>query len=299
MTIKVLMIDDEQTNFDSLKNYAAEVHQIQLLYKKSLEEGLIYLRGNKEVLGVILDGRGHLKKGQDKGEESDAFVHESLTEIKLLEQSLNLKWGKIVYTAWKEKLDHTLEGRGVNVYSKQKVASDTELKSKMFNDLKHQIKKLPQSKLREKYVKYFSFVNRNNVKVDDSLLFFVLRKTEENEDPFPFNNVRSILEAMYKYLKQNGFLPKDLFQNKSPNLTSVSRYLRGMEVIDYRTKVILHKKRGQAPVPRHIGDQINYLHQVANNRSHQAQTIGFNTYKSCVFALLSFMDWCIDNNNLQ
>jgi hypothetical protein len=293
------MIDDDQINFDSLKNYAAQSHQIQLFYKKSLEEGLVYLKDNKDLLGVILDGRGHLKQGQNKGDESDAFVHESLTEIKLLEQSLNLKWGKIVYTAWKDKLDDTLEGRGVNVYSKQKVASDADLKSKMFNDLKHQIKKLPQTKLREKYAKYFSLINRSNLKIDDSLLFFVLIKTEENKDPFPFNNVRSVLEAMYKSLNKEGFLPNDLFQNKSPNLTSVSRYLRGMEVTDYRTKKTLHKKRELPPVPRHIGDQINYLHQVANNRSHQAQTIGFNTYKSCVFALLSFMDWCIDNNKLE
>ena len=298
MKIKVLMIDDDQTNFDSLKNYAAESHQIQLLYKQSLEEGLDYLKDNKDVLGVVLDGRGHLKAGQGKGDETDAFVHESLTEIKLLEQSLNLKLGKIVHTAWKDKLDDTLEGRDVNVYSKQKVASDADLKSKMFNDLKHQIKKLPQTKLREKYAKYFSLINRSNLKIDDSLLFFVLKKTEENKDPFPFNNVRSVLEAMYKSLNKEGFLPNDLFQNKSPNLTSVSRYLRGMEVTDYRTKKTLHKKREQPPVPRHISDQINYLHQVANNRSHQAETIGFNTYRSCVFALLSIMDWCIDNNKL-
>ena len=58
MIIKVLMIDDEQTNFDSLKNYAAEVHQIKLLYRKSLEEGLIYLRDNKEILGVMLQMLG-------------------------------------------------------------------------------------------------------------------------------------------------------------------------------------------------------------------------------------------------
>ena len=77
MINKVLMIDDDQTNYDSLKNYAAQAHQVQLLYKQSLEEALVYLKDNKDIVGVIIDGRGHLKKGQGKGDETDAFVHES------------------------------------------------------------------------------------------------------------------------------------------------------------------------------------------------------------------------------
>ena len=74
------------------------------------------------------------------------------------------------------------------------------------------------------------------------------------------------------------FYPSNLFQNKSPNLTSVSRYLRGWKVKNYKTNTIIYKKTEKPPVPKHIGAQINYLHEVTNQRSHQAKTIGSNSY---------------------
>ena len=108
--IIVLMIDDDRDNFDSLKNKAA-YKGIMLKYAESLEEMLDELKANLQIDAVILDGKGFRKKGQLKGTEKEDFVHEALTELKILEREQDRIIPKCVYTAWYDQLKDSLESR--------------------------------------------------------------------------------------------------------------------------------------------------------------------------------------------
>ena len=129
--ITVLMVDDDKDNFSSLKNKAA-LKGIQLKFTDNLEDMVVELKGNLNIDAVILDGKGFKKRGQTKGSEKEDFVHEALTDLKLLEKEQDRNIPKCVYTAWYDQLKDSLESR-VRVFDKKKLALDDNLMEDFFD----------------------------------------------------------------------------------------------------------------------------------------------------------------------
>ena len=130
----ILMIDDDQDNYHSLKNFASEKNVV-LQYSRTLEEGMEELKSNTRILGIILDGKGLLHKDQSDSEANAAFVHEALSQIKLLEERRGKIYPICVLTAWYDNLKESLEPRGIKVFDKKKLAIDENQKDELFSYL--------------------------------------------------------------------------------------------------------------------------------------------------------------------
>src|SRR5688572_283844 len=171
-TITVLMIDDDKDNFDSLKNKAA-FKSIHLKYAESLEEMLEELKINLKIDAIILDGKGFRKKGQIRGSEKEDFVHEALTELKMLEKDQDRVIPKCVYTAWYDQLKDGLESR-VKVFDKKKLALDPNLMEDFFNYLHSEVAASSMKKLLNKYQDVFGAFGSKYIPVDKEPLIIRL-----------------------------------------------------------------------------------------------------------------------------
>lgn len=54
--IKILLIDDDEGIFQSIRNKAAN-ENIHLIYTQSLSEGILILDDDPQIRGIILDGK--------------------------------------------------------------------------------------------------------------------------------------------------------------------------------------------------------------------------------------------------
>lgn len=292
------MIDDDKDNFDSLKNKAA-LKGILLKYAESLEEMLDELKANLQIDGVILDGKGFRKKGQVKGTEKEDFVHEALTELKMLEREQDRIIPKCVYTAWYDQLKDGLESR-VRVFDKKKLALDNNLMDEFFDFLLSEVAVSSANKIRIKYADVLAGIGGKYLPADKELSIIKLLSAIENNDPIKqsdFNTVRDILESVFKRANaiEAAFIPNDLIKpDGRPNLEWCYRYLSGLstDVKDINNNVINQYLVKPSIVPSHISRSIDYVKQISSILSHNYQDKwSALSFKSTVLALAEIIIW--------
>jgi hypothetical protein len=291
MEIEILMIDDDKDNYDSLKNFAAR-QNIYLRYSKSLEEGLVQLKENDKILGLILDGKGFITAVQEKGSESSNFVHEALTKIALFESENNVHFAKVVYTAWYEQLLDSVSGRA-EIYDKKKLSFNENLKMEMFSKLKSISQDSKQFKIRNKFSRYFELMdNKYLPSSQDKKLFNLLYQLDENKSNF--NELRNLLEGIFKRLNASdlNIIPNSLFhQDGRPNLGWIIQYLKGEKITDFN-KNILYEKLNTMRVPNHIAYTIEFLKQLTSAISHDyREKVTINSFKGAIFSLFEIFEW--------
>ncbi|NCU04816.1 MAG: hypothetical protein GXC73_12600 [Chitinophagaceae bacterium] len=297
-TITVLMTDDDIDNFNSLKNKAA--HQgILLKYAESLEEMLELIRKDLQTDAVILDGKGFRKAGQAKGTEKEDFVHEALTELKILEKEQNRIIPRCVYTAWYDQLKDGLESR-VRVFDKKKLALDAKLMNEMFDYLKGEVSASSSKKIRTKYQQVLAGVGGKYIPQDkEPVVLRVFSLVEENGtvQQADFNSIREVFESIL--IRANtidvAFIPNDLIKpDGRPNLEWCYRYISGLptDVKDASNAVVNSYPAKPPIVPQHISRSIDYVKQVSSILSHNYPDAWTPfSFKSAALALAEIIIW--------
>lgn len=294
--ITVLMIDDVKDNYDSLKNKAA-LKGILLKYAETLEEMLEELRANPRIDAVILDGKGFLKKGQIRGTDREDFVHEALTELKMLEREQDRIIPKCVYTAWYDQLKDGLESR-VRVFDKKKLALDTALMDEFFDFLHSEVAVSSAKKIRTKYAKVLAGFDSKYLPADKESSVIKLLSTIENNDPVKqsdFNIIRDVFESFLKKANAISLLPDDLIKpGGRPNLEWCCMYLSGKktDIKDASENIVKTYPKTSSRVPEHIGSSIFYVKQISSIFSHDYKDTWTQlTFKSTVLALAEIIIW--------
>jgi len=300
-SITVLMIDDIRDNFDSLKNKAA-YKGIILKYAESLEEMLVELKGNSQIDAVILDGKGFRKKGQVKGTDKEDFVHEALTELKILERDQDRIIPKCVYTAWYDQLKDGLESR-VRVFDKKKLALDTGLMDEFFDFLHSEVAASSAKKIRIKYAPVLVAVGGKYIPADKETSIIQILSVAESNDPVQqkdFNAVRDILESVFKRANTIDplFIPNDLIKpDGRPILEWCIRYLVGLptDVKDEKNNIVNSYPAKPAIVSAHINRSIDYVKQISSILSHNYPDKWTSlSFKSAALALAEIIIWFKD-----
>jgi hypothetical protein len=308
--IKILLIDDENGFYDSLKNKAA-AKNINLVYKKSLQEGLEALRVDKSIRGVILDGRGFIEANQTKGSESTNFVYTAIKEISLLEQKQNQYYAKVVLTAWMDQLKEGLFGQ-VELFDKKTISYNPDELDRLFSQLRKSVEGSEDLKILNTFKDVFQVIGDPYLDESQEIkLVHILKGLDTSKGEFNYNEVRIFLETIWKRLndKDLQLLPDNLFLNDGrPNLQYILDFLKGREVfrwIDYETrkKKVFHQRLLTERIPAHINDCMEFVKEICSAISHDYKPhYNHYSYQACVYALLEIILWLkeyIDKNRIQ
>lgn len=296
-TITVLMTDDDKDNFNSLKNKAA--HQgILLKYAESLEEMLELLRKDLQIDAVILDGKGFRKAGQAKGTEKEDFVHEALTELRILEKEQNRIIPRCVYTAWYDQLKDALESR-VHVFDKKKLALDAKLMNDMFEFLKSEVAASSNKQVRLKYKDVLACYGGKYIPAtEEASIIQILSLAESNDlvKDSDFTSVRLRFEAILMRAREidTALLPNDLFKpDGRPNLEWCIRYLSGLVTEVRNGTTIMNSYPAKASiVSQHISRSMDYVKNVTSILSHPYTDAWTPfSFKSAALALAEIIIW--------
>lgn len=300
----ILMIDDDEDNYHSLKNYASG-KSVVLQYSRTLQEGMEKLESNKRILGVILDGKGLLHKSQSDSEATGAFVHEALTQIKLLEEKRGKTYPKCVLTAWYDNLKESLEPRGIKVFDKKKLAINEDQKEELFHYLMVQATDSTEYTIRSKYQAIFQFMDSNYMpdKADNAFYDCCLKVENGNPSSSDFNTIRKLYEMIIIGIheKDKMLLPDKVFKGAGrPNLDWSLRYLGGWEI---KERGIVIFDSAPARVPAHIHDCATFIKEISSAFSHDNHD-KFTTYSytSALFAWIELFLWYtgwVDNLKLK
>ncbi len=299
----ILLIDDDKDMFHSIKNFAFD-KGVKLRFALTLEDGLELLEKNNKILGIILDGKGIIKKTDSPPNPTSAFVHESILQIALLEQKMHKVWPKCVLTAFIDDLFESLDKR-IPIFDKKKVAIYENERHRLFDSLIVQIEDSDAVILRKKYRYLFDLMMEKYVpKGTDNSLFKCLSLGENQiisqED---FNLIRSKLLEMILYqlnnVSSNDF-PDILFhpQNKNPDFTRFSRYFKGMEIHDYQNKkqiLVNGTENNLSRIPNEACAAFDFIKDVTNKKSHYDHHEGYlkHLYQACLYSWISFFLWYV------
>lgn len=288
----ILMIDDDQDNYHSLKNFASEKNVV-LQYSRTLEEGMEVLKSNTRILGIILDGKGLLHKDQSDSEANAAFVHEALSQIKLLEERRGKIYPICVLTAWYDNLKESLEPRRIKVFDKKKLAIDENQKDELFSYLMVQATDSVEYIIRSKYEAIFKFMDSKFMPANADNAFYKCCLVVENGNPTSsdFTIIRQLYEMIISSinLKENTFLPNELFKHGRPNLDWTLRYLGGWEI---KSGGVVIFNSSPPRVPDHIHDCATFIKEITSAFTHDYHN-KFSTYSytSALFAWIEFFLW--------
>jgi hypothetical protein len=298
--IVVLMIDDKEDYYLSIKGFA-ERNDVKLLFRDNLEDGVELLRSSIDIFGVVLDGKGFLKSGQPQGSESESFIHEALTQIRVLEEKRGIHYAKIALTAWASQLEESLKGR-IKVFDKSKIAINPEEKTRLFTYLKNEIVNIKDYLLIRKYSRELQLVEKLLSKEHYNIVVEVCSLIEEEVISYndSYTKLRILLEAGLKKLnKDSSLLDNKLFHpDGRPNLGWITRYFKGLviSVDNNRTIIFPAVRRGEHRVPPHIASSFSTLSELSNIKSHDyVYKTDKSLFQGTFCHLISFLKWVDDS----
>jgi hypothetical protein len=298
-TIEILMIDDDEEQYKSLKNYAAIRHQVLLSYARTLEEGAELLRTNNRILGIILDGKGLIHSHSNAAEASEAFVHQAMEDIRVMEIKMDKKWPKCVLTAWFTQLQPILVKRGIRIFDKKTIASDEGAKNELFEYLLVQTKDSRDFIIRQKYATLFSWMDTDLMPDGCEHKLFTCIEALENICPEKshLNTLRTLYEDVLTQMHKmdSEGLPKTLFHaDGRVNLEWTLIYLSRRDVYDKNKKVIIPRSETSIPLPQHLIKTCYFLKDASSHFSHaNNENISIYFYQAVLFAFCSLLEWYV------
>lgn len=295
-SIEILMIDDDEEQFKALKNYAAIRHQVLLSYARTLEEGEHLLRTNSRIMGIILDGKGLIEAGAAVAEASEAFVHQALETIKVMEIKMGRNWSKCVLTAWYAQLLPGL-GKRVRVFDKKSVALQESVKQELFDYLLVQTRDSREYIIRQKYALVFSWMDIDLMPEDCQHRLYHCIEAAENNCPemAHLNAIRSLYEAVLKQMhkKDTEGLPASLFHpDGRVNLEWTLLHLSRKDIYDKFRNIVVHRSDKSIPMPEHLIKACYFLKEATSKFSHDYEKgVSLFFYRSVLYAFFSLLEW--------
>jgi hypothetical protein len=295
--ITVLHIDDDEDNFKALRNKAREIN-IVLKYAKSLEEAKEVLKSNFDIQGVVLDGLGFINKTDVAGQETEAFVVKAIIEISKIEELQKRYIGKIVLTAFADKLKDVLSAFDlIDIFDKKLVALN---EIDIFEKFLIKVENTEQTRIVSLHPALFAFIKEN---LNNEYLYFykIFKDAETREKSLTFNELRTIFEAIFEQLIKNDRLPS-YFLNKFnvPVLDNIIYYLQGHSYTYVNSKVQVEFLK-PPDLTSKIDSQIIYCIQFIKNicskfsHAHDDEQ-NLNKYQACLNCIIEVLEWSKEYN---
>jgi len=283
--VKILMIDDMENVYQSLKNDAADFG-INLIWAETTDDAEEILKSSIGIVGVIIDAVGLTKKGEKggQGKEKDRFLMETIRRIDYIEKDTKTYYAKCVFTSFYAKF---VELVPVNIPVYSKLNEFGVSKTEMFNYLKDEIPKNDFHRISQSvFPDVFNAMNHPFFKQNQSLakfydgsfamngaferLFYsLLIKTENSEYGEELYNIcRKILEYYFISLRDMG-LPSILYTDKGPDQANCIKYIKGKDIYDKQRKIIIARNSySNKMFPDPIQYSFEYLKNITNNIGH-------------------------------
>jgi hypothetical protein len=290
--VKILMIDDIPSVYQSLKNDAID-YGIDLHYAQTTDDAEEILRSSIGIVGVIIDAIGLIKKGEKSGQgkEKGSFLLETIRRIDYLEKEEKIYYAKCVYTAHYDRFVGIVP-ENILVFSK--LDENGVDKNEMFRHILNEIQKNDFHRIsRTVFPDVFNAMNSPFFKENQALFKFysvgfsmsdafdrhfysLLIKTEKSEYGEELYNIcRKILEYYFVSLRDLG-LPSILYSEKGvPEQAPCINYIRGRDVYRGSTIILNKESYSNEQFPEPIQYSFEYLKNITNKQSHL--TNGFHS----------------------
>lgn len=227
---RVIWFDDEFRDLNIIKEKAT-LSDIELIGFDNAKDGLEELRRNGNRFdAAVVDGNFRLYPGGVGAINDEAFAH---IAKQLLTMNMSLPWfilsGQLNFTSVPNKLAEVFKDG--KVYDK---ASESDLHA-LWRDIKAEVDKKPETRLRNLYQDVFEACTEKYVGVDaQKPLLQILKNIEapssEFNDQLYFNQIRIILESVFRAANKLGLLhDKCINARGEVNLAESSLFLAGEE----------------------------------------------------------------------
>lgn len=208
---KILWIDDEHEELKSLIGQA-KAKEIELVPFKSFNRGIEELEKNYLFYdAVLLDAKIFENENDIKGSEDTEFSIRAKEKILKLPKAFEI----FVLTGQSEVYtDNTYKKVFKKVYRKA-IASDI---NRLFTDLTESAQKQTDTQIRLEFIDIFKLCNENYL--GKELSGIILRIIKESKNPAEiyqnrYNDLRKIIESLYKVLNKHSLIPDEVFNSKN------------------------------------------------------------------------------------
>lgn len=283
--VKILMIDDREDVYQSLKNDAIDFG-IELIFAETTDDAEEKLRTSKGIAGVIIDAVGLIKKGEKggQGKETGSFLIETIRRVDYIEKEKKVFYAKCVYTSFYERFVGIVP-ENILVFSKLDESGAD--KNEMFRHLLAEVKKndfyrishsvFPDvfNCIRSQYFKENNalrlFYGDEFTKNDaiDILLYSLCKKVEKVEyDEELFNLIRQMLEYLLISIRDFGLPDEFYIEDDKPDQSKCLRYIEYKDVYVKETGAQYSRFEYKKRFPKIIQYCFRFLKDVSNDKSH-------------------------------
>lgn len=305
---KVIWFDDEYETLNVIFENAA-LAGIQLIGFNNAKTGIDELRENYETYdAVIADGLFFKNPGQ----KGNAVQSTALSEV--AQELDKLRYKKIMpmfilsgQSSFTKDIHPFAEAYTNSVVYNKLVPGNVE---KLFDDLKREVDKQPDTQIRHKYQDAFKVCTDEYLGPEISKSLLNLLKIVEGKivDPITEDKIsalRKILEKLFQGLNDLNIIPIEIW-NGSGRMNQISRFLSGNHKQFYLNSQVL---------PPVIAFMIRSLTEFVQDGSHLGNDLRLKVddfikhqptgylFKSLVFQLLEIIIWfksfCDNNQNLE
>jgi hypothetical protein len=304
---KVLWFDDEYERLEGIKSLALEAN-IKLVGFTNKVDGLIELNKNASFYdAIILDGLFQTSAyAAEKG--SDQAFAETANELNIRAKELNLEWfilsGQTSFSLNSKTI--------INLFGQKRVFDKN--KDHELDELWHEVKQAADNrdltKIKNLYPRVFESLSADywNKQATVNLLN-ILKHIELSPESIPsealFNDLRKVIEYLFRACNKLGLLHDDLINDDKVNLSWSNSFLSGYPV-DIQTKNQKISCR-IAHFPPLINKMVHFALGVCNSASHtsddsvsesdrsisQHQSITQTCFllKGCCFQIMDVILW--------
>jgi|GEM_PF-7002101 hypothetical protein len=246
--ITALLFDDNQDYCRALKLRASE-HSILITFRHSWDIAFEELADNHaRYQFVILDAKSFLREDQAPGSENIDSVIKAIMDIKDLQGKVKHPIPFCINTGFTE-FKSTFEAT-TRIFEK---GQDTTL---LFNYIKQEVEKLPETKIRNQYFKIFQVFELGYLDFElDSELVNIIKRVQginETTENSILRDLRPFLEAIFSNLNSRiqGFIPAKLIRGNSIELGGVIKFLGGSP--EFNKTTFKNEPTGTQYMPAHI-----------------------------------------------
>jgi hypothetical protein len=289
--INALIIDDKQEYMDSLKG-TAQAKRIILETKTNLIDGIDYLKNNKSIEFVILDGKCFVDK---ENEMSGSTISNMPIRAQKMIDDINRNDNRQIFycvnTGFSDELGASFESV-FEVFKKDDSAM-------LFDHIIERVSNSAAYKLKNQYNEFFEVFDYNFIdKKYHHLLVELLNCLEKKEYKKKNLNVqRDLLEASFNGLKNLGCFPSNLFHTDGrPNLEHCTMFMenRPVKIFDYTGSIIATETLSHT-IPKNISAIIRKLKESTSEYSHlSADDMLKNPFLANTYCLLEYFAWLKD-----
>ena len=242
------------------------IHNIFLKPFKTRKEGMKELDDNLNVWdAVILDAKMYDESEENESPRLDG-LRNAIEHLHRISMKRDIPF--FISTGQPDLLDDEVFKQSYGAFY-VKGSDDV----KLIADLKEQVDKSPRRQVQTYYYDAIEKLNSLNVRAGDTILDIFESMHYPGQHPnfnplLYYNQLRQILEYVFRACNKVGIIPDDCFPPGEVNLSQCCHYISGN---DAQRLGIRYGKPGDRIVPKHIQDMMFQILNLGNINSHTSK----------------------------